>query len=232
MDTSALEIFIYSPYNRVADIKMLKFFSEISTFSLVVLISLFFLTILLRHFWCRYLCPYGALLGVLSLFSMTRIRRNKTTCIGCEKCTIACPSNIKVHRSGTVHSDECHACMKCIDICPVPNTISFSLREKGGIIRPWIYATLILIIFAGGSSLAKATGYWQNAVPIREYLFHVQHLHLPMYHHNRGSVPEYNPNLFSRPDRISKMRFQNGMEVYDETHRNPRKRASSNSSGA
>jgi len=38
------------------------------------------LSILLRNFWCRYLCPYGALLGVLSFFSILKVHRNAESC--------------------------------------------------------------------------------------------------------------------------------------------------------
>jgi len=85
MNAAALEYFIYSPYNMVADIKMLHFFTNISNFALWVLIILFVLSILIRNFWCRYLCPYGALLGVLSFFSILKIHRNDDTCTQCRK---------------------------------------------------------------------------------------------------------------------------------------------------
>ena len=69
--------------NMVADIKMLHFFTHISTLALGVLIILLVLSILIRNFWCRYLCPYGALLAALSIFSVIKIRRNDDTCTQC-----------------------------------------------------------------------------------------------------------------------------------------------------
>ncbi|MEW5908876.1 MAG: 4Fe-4S binding protein [Thermodesulfobacteriota bacterium] len=218
MDGRSLETFIYSPYNRVADIKMLKFFTQISTFSLGVIILLILFSILLPYFWCRYLCPYGALLGILSLLSPARIRRENALCIGCEKCTRACPSRIRIHEKKSVCSDECHACMNCIDICPVPGALHLSFVKTGRPVKPWIYATLVLLIFVGGSSLGKAAGYWQNDVPIKEYLFHMHHLNLPVYQHHRGSVPEYDRTLYSHPGPFPKKRFQDETEVHDETH--------------
>jgi len=57
MNAAALEYFIYSPYNMVADIKMLYFFADITPFAFWVLVALVVLSIVLRNFWCRYLCP-------------------------------------------------------------------------------------------------------------------------------------------------------------------------------
>ena len=63
MDPRALEAFLYSPFNAAADIRMYLFFAEISAFALTVLLVLAALSLLVRNVWCRYLCPYGALLG-------------------------------------------------------------------------------------------------------------------------------------------------------------------------
>ena len=68
MPLTAVEQFIQSPYNTFADIKMLDFFTRISFTSLCVITVLIILSIIVKNFWCRYLCPYGALLGVISFF--------------------------------------------------------------------------------------------------------------------------------------------------------------------
>jgi len=60
MSPNALEQFVFSSYNIVADIKMLRFFTDISTTALVSLLTLVALSVIIRYFWCRYLCPYGA----------------------------------------------------------------------------------------------------------------------------------------------------------------------------
>jgi len=65
-------------------------------FALTVVAILFALSLVVRGFWCRYLCPYGGLLGILGMFSPTRIVRNPKSCIDCSACTHACPAFIKV----------------------------------------------------------------------------------------------------------------------------------------
>jgi len=198
MNAAALEYFIYSPYNMVADIKMLHLFTDISIFALWVLIILVGLSILIRNFWCRYLCPYGALLGVLSFLSLFKVRRNEETCTQCQKCTRACPVDIKVHNALSVISDECHACLKCVAVCPEKDTLYLSAANRRAILKPWIYATAICLLFIGGSLAGRLSGRWQTGISNSEYLFHVQNLDMPFYQHNRGEVPAYNKEAWLR----------------------------------
>ncbi len=197
MNAFALDYFIYSPYNMAADIKMLYFFKNISAFALWILAALVIFSILIRNFWCRYLCPYGALLGALSLLSIFKVHRNNQTCTNCRQCTRACPVDIRLHKTTTVMSDECHACLKCVSVCPEKNTLYLSSLKKNGVMKPWIYVVTISLLFSGGSLLAGATGYWQTGISNNEYLFHVRNLHLPLYQH-RGQVPAYNKDDWLR----------------------------------
>jgi len=198
MDAVALEYFIYSPYNMVADIKMLYFFKNITAFAFWVLVALLVLSILIRNFWCRYLCPYGALLGVLSFFSILKIHRNDETCTQCQKCTRTCPVDIKVHRTLSVISDECHACLKCVAVCPEKDTLYISASKRKAILKPWGYAAAICLLFIGGPLAARRTDAWQTRISTHEYLFHVRNLSMPFYNHNRGEVPAYNKEAWLR----------------------------------
>ena len=198
MNAVALEYFIYSPYNMVADIKMLYFFKNITPLAFWVLVVLVVLSVLIRNFWCRYLCPYGALLGALSFLSILKTHRNQETCTNCQKCTRTCPADIKVHNASCVRSDECHACLKCVAVCPEKDTLYISAPKRHPIIKPWVYATAICLLFIGGSMAARITGHWQTSISNAEYLFHIRHLGLPIYQHNRGEVPAYNKEAWLR----------------------------------
>lgn len=198
MDAAALEYFIYSPYNMVADLKMLYFFVNITAFVFWVLAALVVLSILIRNFWCRYLCPYGALEGVLSFLSILKIRRNEIACTGCQQCTRICPADITVHQTSCVISDECHACLKCVSVCPENDAIYISASKQTGKIKPWIYAVAICMLFLGGPAIGRLTGYWQNSISANEYIFHARHIGLPIYQHNRGKIPSYDKNAWLR----------------------------------
>ncbi|NWF88693.1 MAG: 4Fe-4S binding protein [Ignavibacteriaceae bacterium] len=177
MTTAAIKAFLDSPYNLVADVKMYYFFADISQLSLIVISVLFLLSIVVRNFWCRYLCPYGALLGIASLISPVKIKRNTASCIDCNLCAKACPSNIKVDKVKTVLSDECTSCLNCIDACPVSDTLhlhTFISKKKK--ISKKTAAIAIVLIFMAVTGVGMLTGNWQNNLTKEEYLLHYNYM--------------------------------------------------------
>lgn len=169
MSDSALKAFLDSDYNLISDVKMYYFFANISRFSLIVISSLFILSIFIRNFWCRFLCPYGALLGIFSLLSPHKIKRNKVSCIDCGLCAKACPSFIKVDKVTTVTSDECSTCLSCVDACPVADTLELKLLAVKKTFNKKYAAVLIVLIFVLITGAAKLSGRWQNNITKEEY---------------------------------------------------------------
>jgi polyferredoxin len=191
MDVTTLKQFIYSPYNKVADVKMLLFFTDISEFALWTLIILAALSVIVKNFWCRYLCPYGALLGFLSIFSPVKVTRNEETCTDCQQCTKVCPHLIQVHSLDRVISDECTGCALCVDSCPEESTLEFKVTKKSKAIPTWAFGLTVVLVFLIGTTFARFTGHWENAIMDQEYQRRIQEIHKPIYDHNRGEVPEY-----------------------------------------
>ncbi|MCP4633223.1 MAG: 4Fe-4S binding protein [candidate division Zixibacteria bacterium] len=185
MTTASLKVFLDSPYNIVADIKMYYFFADISQFSFFVISTLFLLSIVFRNFWCRYLCPYGALLGILSLISPLKIKRNENSCIDCNSCTEVCPSKIKVAKVKTVISDECTSCLNCVANCPVKNTLEVKTIFWGKKISSRFIIAGIVILFMGITGLAMITGNWSNGVTTGEYIHY--HKFIKSYGHPTGT---------------------------------------------
>ena len=66
------------------------------------------------RFWCRYLCPTGALLGIIGLHPLLS-RKIGSGCTECGKCGQVCPSGITPWKEG---SSECLVCRRCEGICP------------------------------------------------------------------------------------------------------------------
>ena len=54
--------------------------------------TLFLLSMMMERFWCRYLCPLGALLGLISKVGWLRHRVDKNDCIECGRCVRVCPT--------------------------------------------------------------------------------------------------------------------------------------------
>jgi polyferredoxin len=185
MSAEMLAGFMNTPYGIIADVKMLTFFRDLSMTAGIVLASLFLLSMLIQNFWCRYLCPYGALLGLASLLSPLKIRRDTEACIDCGKCARACPASLPVDRLVQIRSAECTACMVCMDACPAENGLQFALpprvaRSPAGrwyrrAFNPVAVTWILAYIFFGIILLARATDHWQTNIPREVYTHLVPH---------------------------------------------------------
>ena len=170
MPINGIEQFIQSPYNRFADINMLKFFTRMSATTFVVLMSLFVLSILFRHFWCRYLCPYGALLGLVGLLSLGKIHRDPSHCTDCGKCEKKCPGMIPIRQKTIVHSLECSACLTCIESCPEKGALKFTSYAGRSSLPTAFIALGFILFFSSGITLAIVSDTWQNEIPTQAYV--------------------------------------------------------------
>jgi ferredoxin len=169
MPGEAVQGFLASPYWAVADVRMLHFFTGPSALTLTSIAVLTLLSAIYRNFWCRYLCPYGALLGLLSLGSLLKIRRNRGFCIDCRRCTAVCPGQIMVHRLETVHSTECTGCLTCVSTCPAPGALGMYLAGWRRPLPGWGFALVVVGGFGGGIALGMVTGHWQSALQYQDF---------------------------------------------------------------
>src|SRR5207302_8149841 len=83
-----------------------------------------------QNFWCRYLCSYGALMGLAALPSPLRVRREASLCIDCAKCAKACPSVLPVDKLLQIQSAECMDCMECVAVCPAEGALHIGLPKR------------------------------------------------------------------------------------------------------
>jgi polyferredoxin len=169
MGAEAIRQFMVSPYGIVADVKMLNFFRYLSVTAAVVLGILVVASIFVQNFWCRYLCPYGALMGLAALASPLRIRRHAETCIDCAKCAKACPERLPVDKLVQIRSAECIGCMECVAVCPVEDTLEMQVVGVKRRAAAWAIAAAIVVIFCGATGWAMYAGHWQTHVPGEVY---------------------------------------------------------------
>ncbi len=164
-------IFIIGDYYKTVDVRMLKFFTDMSTLTMWILIALVALSVLYKNFWCRYLCPYGALLGLVSRLSPFKIRRNEEKCVHCHACTKHCPTLIDVESKEVVKSEECFGCLTCVSRCPAEGALDLSLRtgKKVRTITPWLFPVILLVLFYLVIGVGMATNNWNSKIPYEEY---------------------------------------------------------------
>lgn len=165
MDLGQVEAFLHSPYNMAVDARMLHFFIHPSTTTVVTLSALVLLSLAVPNFWCRYLCPYGALLGLLALASPLAIGRRAERCIHCRRCSQACPTGIDVEARERIRTPECLGCLECLAVCPVDGCLE-TAAPRGRTLPWWLLPAGLLLLSLTGYLLARATGHWQTHVPL------------------------------------------------------------------
>ena len=194
MSAEAIASFMASDYGLVADVKMLNFFRFLGGTAAAVIVILAVASLFLQNFWCRYLCPYGALLGLASFLSPLRIRREESACIDCAKCAKACPAALPVDKLITIKSAECTGCLECVAVCPAEGALQMSTVLVGGRapspvdadsqgrqvsshpkIPAWAMAAGIAVLFFGIVGFAKTAGYWKSDIPNAVYRTVVPH---------------------------------------------------------
>jgi len=84
-------------------------------------IVFFFLVALnfrVTRFWCRALCPLGALLGILSRWSILGLVKMPEHCDNCNRCLLRCQGGDDPTGGVGWRRAECHLCLNCVDECP------------------------------------------------------------------------------------------------------------------
>lgn len=108
--------------------------SEVAIGGLIVLGVTLLASLFVERPWCKYACPYGAVLGIFNLFRVFSIRRTASTCKLDGACDITCPMNIPVSTQTVVRDHQCISCLECTSEarCPVAATVTFSTARLPG----------------------------------------------------------------------------------------------------
>jgi len=168
MGVPDIRAFLDGPYGVISDVKMLNFFRFLGVTPAIVLGALVLLSVFVQNFWCRYLCPYGALLGLVARFSPARIRRAPDACIDCAKCAVACPARLPVDKLIAIRSPECTGCLDCVAICPAEGALWMAAGKRRPI-PAWAFAAAIGVLFFGIVGYAQLSGHWRSNLPSQVY---------------------------------------------------------------
>jgi polyferredoxin len=168
MSVPDIRAFLDGPYGVISDVKMLNFFRFLGVTSAIVLGALVLLSVFVQNFWCRYLCPYGALLGLVARFSPARIRRAPDACIDCAKCAVVCPARLRVDKLIEIRSPECTGCLDCVAVCPAEGALCMAAGKRRPI-PAWAFAAAIGVLFFGILGYAQLSGYWRSNLPSQVY---------------------------------------------------------------
>jgi len=119
----AREIFFGPTPVNVTSGMVYGWFRSISTqlaIKLILLAVLFIGAYSIPWFWCRYLCPTGAMMGIFSRFSLLGMSRNPLKCQKCPHCEKKCPTQIPILDLPweKFNDQECILCLECVDACP------------------------------------------------------------------------------------------------------------------
>ncbi|HEX2937813.1 MAG TPA: FMN-binding protein [Ruminiclostridium sp.] len=109
--------------------------------SLIIIASFF-----ADRFFCRYLCPLGAVFSLISKPRIISILKPKTKCGNCRICTDSCPMGIALYNNDSVKSGECINCFNCVAACPRKN-VSPAVSEKD--VRPVLAGTMAVAVMTG-----------------------------------------------------------------------------------
>ena len=140
--TALTELFDFMAQSNIKTLNLLSYGSEFivapvfgygfKAFKTAWFIGLLFLVLIFLNrirprFWCRTLCPLGALLGIVSRFSILRLEKDLEKCTDCKVCVKSCQGAASPIPGLDWENAECLLCFNCFDACP-EKALTFTWR--------------------------------------------------------------------------------------------------------
>ncbi len=117
---------VYLPLHDLCPARAVFSFKLTTPLLWSVLITFIVTSMLVDRFWCKYLCPLGALLAIFNKFAPLTIAVDNHRCVACRRCETDCPMDIPETWENT-NSLECIRCMECVETCALPDTMTIEL---------------------------------------------------------------------------------------------------------
>ena len=129
---------------------------EVALSAYIVLLVTVLLSIFIDRPFCKYVCPYGALLGISNIFKPSKISREVSNCISCSLCDKKCPMNIPLSNVKVSKNHQCISCLECTSeaVCPKPDTLTFKMGKRVLTSKHIAIITVTLFVLGVGGSMA------------------------------------------------------------------------------
>lgn len=152
---------VFGMYSKIGSWPSVRYLFTIGGFLLLLIIIGSFLV---ERFFCRYLCPLGAVFAIMSRFRLFRIKKDRSKCGSCRLCTSKCSMGIPLYQYDTVTSGECIDCFECTAGCPRQNA-----RANGApvAVSAVSAAAMFGLVYAGNTQAQMVSSQTPAAVEVR-----------------------------------------------------------------
>ncbi len=99
----------------IIDASLRALISRLFYIKIAIILTVLLGSVFVERFWCRILCPLGAIFSIFNPVSLLRLKVDCQVCTSCEECSQVCPIGIDVHNNP--NSPECIRCFKCLSKC-------------------------------------------------------------------------------------------------------------------
>ncbi|MCX6625397.1 MAG: hypothetical protein NTY38_30930, partial [Acidobacteria bacterium] len=113
-----------------------------------------------ERFFCKYACPLGAVIGILSKAGITRLERHPQDCKACNVCHKECFAHVDFLSTAIIRDSDCNHCLDCVSACPKPNVLV--VRAAAWRFSHATYAVLLVLGLAATISVSKVYGAWRT----------------------------------------------------------------------
>ncbi|MCC9296097.1 4Fe-4S binding protein [Clostridium sp. WLY-B-L2] len=144
-----------SPWDAFAQISDWSTVLSSLTVGFILLVLITLGNIFIERFFCRYLCPLGAVFSLISRMGIFKINKPGNKCGKCRICTDNCSMGLKLYSMNSVRGGECISCLKCIETCPRRNPRASILGED---VNPAMASSFAIVVFTGIYGLTNLGG--------------------------------------------------------------------------